>query len=207
MGRQLHREELGQTDSNRNGGAIGLHEGSGAVEALSNRCRTSCSDRGAKGMDKIIFNGRNINRTFVSGECAEDFEGNIQMRITLPGRPITKKNSVQIIQNKRTGKRLVIPSSAYIQYETDCMYFIPGNYRSLNLAVPCNVKCLYYMPTHGKVDLANLIEATTDILKKAGVLFDDNCEIVAGHDGSRCFYSKENPRVEITITPLGENHE
>jgi hypothetical protein len=61
MGRQLHREELGQTDSNRNGGAIGLHEGSGAVEALSNRCCPPRSDRSTKGMDEIIFDGRNIN--------------------------------------------------------------------------------------------------------------------------------------------------
>lgn len=29
-----------------------------------------------------------------------------------------------------------------------------------------------------------------------------NSRIVAGHDGSRVLYDKENPRVEITISPI-----
>lgn len=60
-----------------------------------------------------------------------------------------------------------------------------------------NVRCVYYMKTARRVDLANLIEATTDILVKARVLEDDHCRIVAGHDGSRVEYDKQNPRVEI----------
>lgn len=58
------------------------------------------------------------------------------------------------------------------------------------------------MPTRRKVDLCNLIEATMDILVRAGVLNDDNSEIAVSHDGSRVFYDKENPRAEITITEL-----
>lgn len=53
-----------------------------------------------------------------------------------------------------------------------------------------------------KVDLANLIEATCDILVKAGVLADDNSHIVAAHDGSRVDYDKKNPRVEIWIEEM-----
>jgi hypothetical protein len=30
---------------------------------------------------------------------------------------------------------------------------------------------------------------------------------VASTDGSRVYYDKARPRVEITITPLGENYE
>ena len=66
----------------------------------------------------------------------------------------------------------------------------------------CNVCALYYMPTHRRVDLLNLLEATLDILVDAGILEDDNSNIVAGHDGSRVLYDKENPRTEITITEL-----
>ena len=61
------------------------------------------------------------------------------------------------------------------------------------------------MPTRRRVDLVNLIEATTDILVKARVLEDDHCRIVAGHDGSRVVYDKENPRAEITITALEDD--
>jgi Holliday junction resolvase RusA-like endonuclease len=123
----------------------------------------------------------------------------MSIKITLPVRPVTKKNSQQIIINKRTGQRIIIPSAAYQQFERDCIVFIPGEYRRLSIEVPVNVKCLYFMPTHGKVDLANLIEATTDMLITAGVLQDDNSQIVAGHDGSRVLYDKENPRTEIEI--------
>ena len=59
------------------------------------------------------------------------------------------------------------------------------------------------MRTHRRVDLVNLLEATCDILVDANVIADDNSGIVAGHDGSRVKYDKDNPRVEITITEKG----
>ena len=65
-----------------------------------------------------------------------------------------------------------------------------------------NVKCLYYMQTKRRVDLNNLLEATTDVLVKYKVLEDDNSNIVVSHDGSRVLYDKENPRTEITITKI-----
>lgn len=68
-----------------------------------------------------------------------------------------------------------------------------------------NVRCVYYMKTARRVDLANLIEATTDILVKARVLEDDNCRIVAAHDGSRVDYDKRNPRAEIWIEEMEDN--
>ena len=46
--------------------------------------------------------------------------------------------------------------------------------------------------------------ALDDILVQAGVLADDNRDIVVGHDGSRVFWDKENPRVEITITEVND---
>lgn len=64
-----------------------------------------------------------------------------------------------------------------------------------------NVKAVFYMNARRKVDLTNLLEACDDILVKYEVLADDNCLIVASHDGSRVFYDKENPRTEIEITP------
>ena len=56
------------------------------------------------------------------------------------------------------------------------------------------------MKTKRRVDLTNLLEAVDDMLVKAGVLADDNRDIVAGHDGSRVYYDKDNPRIEIDIT-------
>ena len=122
--------------------------------------------------------------------------------IVWQGRPITKKNSSQIFRTK-SGAPFITPSAQYKQYETDCIWQTPPQAR-LRIGKPVNVKCVYYMPTHAKTDLCNLLGATCDILVKAGVIEDDNSRIVASHDGSRVRYDKEHPRVEITITPAEE---
>ena len=116
------------------------------------------------------------------------------MKLTLYGDPRTKKNSARILRT-RSGAPFVAPSKAYGDYETDCLRQIKKPRSPISACV--NVRCVYYMPTRRRVDLVNLLEATCDILVKAGVLEDDHCRIVAGHDGSRVEYDKQNPRVEI----------
>jgi Holliday junction resolvase RusA-like endonuclease len=121
------------------------------------------------------------------------------MKLTLYGDPRTKKNSARILKS-RSGGRFVAPSKAYVDYETDCLRQIKRPYNPITARV--NVRCVYYMVTRRKVDLANLIEATCDILVKAKVLADDNSQIVAAHDGSRVDYDKKNPRAEIWIEEM-----
>lgn len=65
-----------------------------------------------------------------------------------------------------------------------------------------NVRCLFYMQTRRKVDSLNLLAAIDDILVTAGILADDNSQIVVAHDGSRVLYDKDRPRTEITITKI-----
>lgn len=118
--------------------------------------------------------------------------------MVLRGAPRTKKNSSRIVANKATGRAMVIPSQQYKDYEEQCGWQL-NPVRGMKIDVPVNLKCEYYMPTKRKVDLTNLLAATCDILVHYGVLADDNCSIVASHDGSRVLYSKDNPRVDITI--------
>ena len=120
-----------------------------------------------------------------------------EQRIILPIAPITKKNHSQIIMVK--GRPMLIPSKQYKQYEKDCGFFLANVEPFLS---PCNMKCLYYMPTRRRVDLVNLLEATCDILVHYGILIDDNSNYVVGHDGSRVLYDKENPRTEIYLTEV-----
>lgn len=119
------------------------------------------------------------------------------MKIVLPLAPITKKNHGQIITVK--GRPMMLPSKQYTQYEKDCKVFLTHVEPILS---PCNMKCLYYMPTHRRVDLVNLLQATCDILVHYGILIDDNSNCVVGFDGSRVLYDKENPRTEIEITEI-----
>lgn len=124
------------------------------------------------------------------------------IKFAIPGRPITKKNSQKIAYNKKTGRIFITQSDRYKQYEKDAGYFIPVKWQMIDW--PVNIKCLYYMPTMGKVDLTNLLEATDDILVHYGVIKDDNSTILVSHDGSRVYYDKENPRVEIEIMEVSQ---
>lgn len=120
------------------------------------------------------------------------------IKFTIPLAPITKKNSQRIANCGNYSK--ILPSKAYVQYEKDAGYFIPCRGRMIEQ--PCEVVCLFYMPTHRTVDLTNLEEAIDDVLVKYGVLKDDNSKILVSHDGSRVLYDPENPRTEVTIKIL-----
>lgn len=123
------------------------------------------------------------------------------IKFTVQLTPISKKNSQQIMTNRATGKPFIMPSKKYKQYEKDAAFFIPKN---IYINAPVNVKCLFYMPTRRTCDLTNMLEAIDDIMVKTGLLADDNFNIVAGHDGSRILYDKENPRTEVYITSMKE---
>ena len=124
------------------------------------------------------------------------------LTFTLYGDPRTKKNSQRpITAESKKGKMytMILPSVAYEDYEADCLRQITGNYRR-HIDTPVNVEARYFMATRRQIDLTNLNEAIHDILVKARVLMDDNRNIIASTDGSRVFWDKTNPRVEITIT-------
>lgn len=121
------------------------------------------------------------------------------MHITLIGEPRTKKNSARILRSG-AGRPFVAPSKAFEEYQGICLWQIKRPHSPISARV--NVRCVYYMKTARRVDLANLIEATTDILVKAHVLEDDNSKIVAAHDGSRVEHDKKNPRAEIWIEEM-----
>lgn len=126
-----------------------------------------------------------------------------ELRFTIPGRPVTKKNSQRIFVNRKTGTRFVSPSGAFKAYQEACGAYIPHQWTMLE--GPLNLKCVYYMPTRRRVDLCNLLGATCDILVHYGMLKDDNSGVVASHDGSRVLYDKDHPRVDITITEVQKN--
>lgn len=130
------------------------------------------------------------------------------MLFVIPLPPVTKKNSQRIIRVK--DRPVIIPSSKYVQYEREAIKHLQdylGGSKPPRIDYCCNVECKFYMPTRRKVDLNNLLEAATDVLVRAGILDDDNSQIVASHDGSRVFYDKENPRTVITIRGLDPQEE
>jgi Holliday junction resolvase RusA-like endonuclease len=133
------------------------------------------------------------------------------LKLEILGEPRTKKNSQRILYKgarcpvcKQGRYPFVAPSEAFERYEQAALWQLRRS--NTPIAVPVNVKCVYYMGTHRRVDLCNLLEATCDILTNAGVLADDNSHIVVSHDGSRVRYDKINPRVEIEIEVLEDGN-
>lgn len=130
---------------------------------------------------------------------------------TIHGNPVTKKNSQQILMNPKTHRPFVAPSSQYKKYEKDaCKQLLlqavqHGPAQAIDF--PVNIECRYFMQTKRRIDIANLMSATHDILVKAGIIEDDNRDIVASVDMSGVFHDKDNPRVEIKIKRIHGGYE
>lgn len=123
----------------------------------------------------------------------------MQTEIILPGRPITKKNSQQIIINRRTRKPQVVQSEQYQRYETECLWRLK-QYRGPSFRdSKLHISCKYWMPNNRSwPDLIGLMQASWDILEEAGII--DNDRNVVNPDGSRIMgVDRENPRAEIFI--------
>lgn len=115
--------------------------------------------------------------------------------ITLKGRPATKKNSGRIVF--KNGKRIIIPSETYEKYEDACLWQLAG--KKLHISGIVVVECKYYLPNKRSwPDLIGLLQATSDILTKAGVIDDDKW-ICSYGDSCIAGIDKDNPRAEIRI--------
>ena len=136
-------------------------------------------------------------------EVMEDREPRVY-KFTIYMNPVTKKNSNQIVRNPRTGRWFIAPSAQYKKYCRECLKQIMTwtDRPKEPIDFPVNCKYLFFKETHRLCDDLNHSEAIDDILVQAGVLADDNRDIVANHDGTRILYDKERPRVEITITEV-----
>lgn len=94
-----------------------------------------------------------------------------------------------------------MPSRKYKEYESAAEWHLrPRPTEPINY--PIEIKCLFFLQTRRAPDLTNLLEAVDDVLTHAGIIEDDNANIVVSHDGSRCYYDKFRPRTEITIYRL-----
>ena len=116
-----------------------------------------------------------------------------------PFAPVTKKNHGRIVMCGKYPK--LLPSEAYERYAKTVIPFLKTNFGMCGtIDYPVNLKCVFYLDKRRKGDLAGYLQAIQDLLVSAGILADDNRNIVASVDGSIVLYDKENPRTEITIT-------
>jgi Holliday junction resolvase RusA-like endonuclease len=131
-----------------------------------------------------------------------------KIEFVIPVHPVSKKNSQVIIPVKtKYGKtrHIPIPSPQYRDFEAAVMPFLMRVKSETGVIdYPNNMAVEFYVSKKLKYDLTNLLEAIDDAAVKSGLIADDNRDIIAGHDGSRVFYDKINPRIEITITKMDD---
>ena len=121
------------------------------------------------------------------------------IKFTLPIRPVTKKNSGQIITVG--GFPRLIPSKQYLQFEKDCQPYFKHVLNQIGqIDYPINLQAVFYVETKRRIDLPNLLNAVDDAMVKSELILDDNRDIIASHDGSRVYHDIFNPRIEIEIT-------
>lgn len=119
------------------------------------------------------------------------------IEINIPVNPRSKKNSQEIVFNKKTGHRMVIQNKRYTEFEKQCKEYLPKLEKPIDY--PINLQCKFYVCDARKRDIANYLEAIQDVLVKYNVLEDDNYNIIASIDGCSMEIDRENPRVEIII--------
>lgn len=120
-----------------------------------------------------------------------------EIAFVIPLNPVPKKNSQNIVKGKN-GKPVIVQNDRWKKYERECKPFIPKLDKPIE--DPINIRYLFFRDSYRRVDASNLIEGADDVLVKYGVVLDDNFTIVKGHDGTRVFVDKENPRTEVYIT-------
>ena len=125
------------------------------------------------------------------------------IKFTLPVRPTTKKNSQQVVM--RGKYPILLPSKQYLAFEKSVLPYLHKVKEEAGVIdYPVNVQAVFYTETRRNVDLSNLLNAIDDAMVKSGLIVDDNRDIVAGHDNSRVFHDKNNPRIEVLITTMKE---
>lgn len=131
----------------------------------------------------------------------------ILLNTIIKGQPRPKKNSMQF-KRLKNGRTVLLQSDTYNEYKDIFLIQIKNIWKNKEpITQQVNVKCVYYRGDNRKCDLVNLQNGTLDLLVEAGVLKDDNYKVVYSMDGSRIFYDKDNPRVEITISTIKKEDE
>ena len=124
------------------------------------------------------------------------------MEFTIPVAPRTKKNSQSFVTLK-TGRTILLPSKTYREFEKQVVGWTHSTFGNLKpISNPINLCCKFYMDKNYKSDLVGYLQAIQDALIKAKFIEDDNHNIVQSVNGSEVFLDRDNPRIEITITPI-----
>lgn len=138
------------------------------------------------------------------------------MKITIYGQTPSQKNSKQVGRNRYTGKTFVTSSSTVKTWQADALKQLMKVTDVFRDRV--QIDYMFYVKDNVQRDLDNMITSVNDTLQNAncrqeivkgkvknvkgtGIIKGDNWQLlkIGSADAE---IDKENPRAEITITPL-----
>lgn len=120
------------------------------------------------------------------------------MKYVITGSPRTKKSHIRIVRIR--GRPVPIQAkanAAWGKMATEQLQV--QNVGNPAISIPVAVRATFYREKR-LGDLVNFMQALADALEGAGVV--ENDRLVESWDGTRMDVDRENPRVELEVTPL-----
>lgn len=117
----------------------------------------------------------------------------------IEGVPVSGKNHMQMMVNRKTGKRFMKIGKVAQTWQDDAIGQLTRQRgRRMTIDGPVYVEYIAYQPWD-RCDLDNIEAALFDALKKALVIRDD--KLIVDHRG-RKDVDKERPRIEVSVQKL-----
>ena len=121
------------------------------------------------------------------------------MLVTINGQTPAQKNGKQIFYNKSTGKPFITSNSTVKTWQQSAVQQL-GLY-SARFTSSVKIDYMFYVKDNRKRDIDNMIATVNDSLQAADIISGDHWQVLE-IGSARAEIDKENPRAEITITPL-----
>lgn len=119
------------------------------------------------------------------------------MIIILPGDVPSKKNSKQIVWNKKTNRPFIMSSKNHADWHKVAMLILKGTGFCGKKIQQTNITAVFYPSTKRKFDVSNKWESIGDLLVDSEIIEDDNWSVIPNLSLKFGGQDKENPRTEI----------
>lgn len=120
------------------------------------------------------------------------------------GEVLSKKNSKQIIYNRRTGHPMLVSNKSSLLNEKALTEAFRWQIDEDVFDCPVEVRLKVWLKDRRRRDGDNQYTMVQDALVEAGLLEDDDYKHIPKHSVELMGYDKEDPRIEVEIIEIKE---
>lgn len=118
------------------------------------------------------------------------------MKITIDGRPSSKKNNKRIFRSRHARGFTVLPSKAYNRFHAEAIPQILGQVRG-RIKGPIHIDIQFHFKGKMTMDIDNAMTSLFDVLQDSGIIEDD--KQIDSANIKRVLRNQPYWRTEITI--------